>query len=99
MAYLLGKSTVDDFDAWKSSFADNDSFRTEHGQRGYHVFQSEDDPNEVIVLFEWDDDEDPVAFFRSDEMRERLADAGLQGPPELSTLKLVDQKSSIGSSA
>ena len=99
MTYLLGKSTVDDFDAWKSSFADNDSFRTEHGQRGYHVFQSVADPNEVTVLFEWDDDEDPEAFFRSDEMRERLADAGLQDQPELATVTLVDQTSTIGPSA
>lgn len=97
MTYLLGKSTVDDFEAWRSSFADNDSFRTEHGQRGYQVFQSVDDPNEVTVLFEWDDEADPEAFFKSDEMRERLAGAGLKGQPELSTL--VDQTSTIGPSA
>ena len=58
-----------------------------------------DDPNEVTILFEWDDDEDPQAFFRSDEMRARLRDAGLKGQPEMSTLELVEQSSTIGQSA
>ena len=97
MTYLLGKSTVEDFDAWQSSFADNDSVRTEHGQQGYQVFQSTEDPNDVVVIFEWEDDKDPRAFFGSEEMRERMAEAGLKGQPELKVLELVDQKSTIES--
>ena len=99
MTYLLGETTVEDFEAWKSAFEGNDSFRAEHGQRGYQVFQSVDDPNEIAVLFEWDDEEDPRAFFTSEEMRERLADAGVKGQPDLSTFELIDQKSNIGPSA
>lgn len=92
MAYLLGKSAVEDFEEWKSTFHDTDSYRTEHGQRGYQAFQSVDDPNEVVVLFEWDENEDPRAFFESEEMREKLAEAGLTGPPDMTVLELVDQK-------
>lgn len=92
MTYLLGKSTVKDFETWKSTFHNIDSYRTEHGQRGYQAFQSVDDPNEVVVLFEWDEDEDPRAFFESEEMRENLAEAGLTGRPDLTVLELVDQK-------
>lgn len=92
MAYLLGKAPVEDFEAWKSAFERFDSFRTEHGQQGYQAFQSVDDPNEAVVLFEWDDDEDPRAFFESERMRERLAEAGVKGRPELTVLELVDQK-------
>lgn len=93
MTYLLAKATVEDFEEWKSSFGRHDSFRTEHGQRGYQVFRSVDDSNEVVVLFEWDDEEDPRAFFRSEEMRERLAAAGVEGQPEMSALKLIDRES------
>ena len=98
MAYLLAKATVEDFDAWKSSFDDNDSIRTEGGQRGYQAFRSVDDPNEVVVLFEWND-EDPRAFFQSEEMRERMTDAGVKGMPEMSTVSLVDRKSAVEPSA
>lgn len=95
MVYLLAKAPVEDFDEWKSAFDGYDSFRTEHGQRGYQVFQSVDDSNEVTVLFEWDDGEDPIAFFRSEEMRERMATAGVKGQPEMSALKFVDRKSPV----
>ena len=93
MTYLLGTVAVEDVEEWKSEFAENDSFRTEHGQRGYQVFQSVDHPNEITVLFEWGDEEDPRAFFNSEEMRERLGDAGVKGQPELSALQMIDQKS------
>ena len=92
MAYLVGKSTVADFEKWHSSFKDNESFRTENGETGYQVFQSVDDPDEIVVIFQWDENEDPRAFFQSEGMRERMADAGLTGPPDLTLVELVDQK-------
>lgn len=91
MVYLLGKSTVEDFEEWKSNFDDNDPIRTDHGQRGFQVFQSLDDPNEVTVLFEWDERENARDLFESEEMRERLANAGVKGRPELTFLEQIDQ--------
>lgn len=99
MTHLLGKAAVEDFEAWKSAFDRFDSFRTDHGQQGYQVFQNVDDPTEAVVLFEWTDDEDPRAFFASEEMRERLAEAGVKGRPELTELEFVDQKSTHHPSA
>jgi heme-degrading monooxygenase HmoA len=92
MTYLLGKSTVTDFEEWQTSFHNIDSYRTEHGQRGYQAFQSVADPNEVVVLFEWDENEDPRAFFESEEMRDKMAEAGVTGRPDMTVLELVDQK-------
>lgn len=99
MAYLLARAPVEDFEEWKSAFDGFDPFRTEHGQRGYQVFQSTDDPNEVVVLFEWDDNEDPRAFFNSEEMRDRMAQAGVKGQPDMSVLTFIDQKSTTKPSA
>lgn len=99
MTYLLATATVEDFDAWKSSFDSNESFRTEHGQRGYQVFRSLADRNEIVVLFDWDDQRDPRAFFTSEEMRTRLAEAGVKGVPEMSAVEKVDEKSALGPSA
>ena len=92
MAYLLGESTVKDFEEWHSSFHDNESYRAEHGEEGYQVFQSPNNPNEIVVLFEWDESKDPQAFFESEEMRERMTEAGLTGRPEMTVLELVDKK-------
>lgn len=92
MVYFLGKSSVEDFDTWRSNFHDNDSYRTEHGQQGYQTFQSVDDPNEVTVLFEWDTEENARDLFESEEMRQRLADAGVKGQPEMTFLERVDHE-------
>ena len=92
MTYLLGRSAVEDFDARKSNFDANDAYRTDHGQRGFQVFQSADDPNEVVVLFEWDDRENARALFDSAEWQERLAKAGVKGKPDLSFLERVDSR-------
>lgn len=92
MPYLLGTTEVEDFDEWKSNFDHNDSFRTEHGQQGFEVFQSVEDPNVAVVLFEWDDTENARALFESEEMRERLAAAGVKGHPDMTFLERVDQK-------
>lgn len=99
MTYLLGRAAVEDFEAWKSAFDEFESFRADHGQAGYQVYRNRDDPNEAVVLFEWDDDEDPRAFFASDEMQERLAEAGVKGQPDLTELDLIDQKSAHQTSA
>ena len=92
MAYLLGNSSVEDFEKWQSTFHSNEDYRNEHGERGYQVFQAVDDPNEIVVLFEWDENKDARAFFESEEMREKMTEAGLTSPPELTVLELVDQK-------
>lgn len=89
MVYLLGKTGVDDFDQWRSNFDENDSYRVDNGQRGYQIYQSSNDPNEVVVLFEWDDEENARALFDSEEMGKRLADAGVKEKPELTALNRV----------
>lgn len=92
MTYLIGKSAVEDFEKWRSTFQTNESYRSEHGERGYQVFQSVDDPNEVTVLFKWDENKDPRAFFESEQMRKIMAEAGLIGRPDMTVAKLVDHK-------
>ena len=99
MKYVLGTSPVEDFEHWQSTFHDNESYRADHGERGYHVFRSQDEPNDVTVLFEWDENEDPSGFFASNEMREIMTEAGLTGIPEITVLESVEHKTAQQSSA
>jgi len=93
MKYLMGQTTVTEFDRWHSTFKGNASHRAEHGERGYQIFQIADDPNEIVLLFEWDDDSDPRAYFESDETRETMSEAGVISPPDLTELEKVEQQS------
>lgn len=42
-------------------------------------FQSPDNPNEVTVLLEWNDLEKAKEFMNSDDLKQKMADAGVQG--------------------
>ena len=99
MVYLLARASVDDFDAWRSAFDENDDYRTEHGQRGYQVLRPRDSHDEVVVLFEWDDDRSPVEFFDSAGMRARMREAGVRERPEMTLLDEVTRRASAGPSA
>ena len=43
-----------DFENWKARFEDGATARKKAGCRGVRRFRSVDDPNEVIVIMDWD---------------------------------------------
>lgn len=99
MVYLLARTSVANRDAWRTAFDSNDDYRTEHGQRGYQVLYPRDAPDDVVVLFEWDDERSPTDFFDSPEMRERMREAGVQGRPEMTVFDEASSKPYAGPSA
>jgi heme-degrading monooxygenase HmoA len=82
MAHALAKVQVTDLDRFKETFTTRGAEkRREHGSRGARVFRNAANPNEVVVLFEWD--QSGVEGFMSDpEIPEVFQAGGLQGPPE-----------------
>lgn len=83
-------AAVGGFDEWKSHFDEGDATRREHGQQSAQVFRSVDDPNEVVVLFEWDDEDNARAFHDSEERRERREAAGVEEHPDVTYLERVE---------
>jgi heme-degrading monooxygenase HmoA len=49
--------------------------------------------NEVFVLLEWDSMEKIQQFAQSDELKERMQQAGVTGPPDIYFINLVDSPS------
>ncbi len=82
MSQILSQVKVEDFDRFWATFTSTGAaHRRKHGSRSARVFRSEEDPNEVWVLFDWE----PTgfrAFLDDPETREIMQQAGLQGPPE-----------------
>ena len=93
MPYLLVRHKVKDYSSWKSGFDDHASTRRESGSRGGHVFRSADDPEEVVVLLEWDDLDNARAFAESDDLRETMRRVGVIGRPDVYFLEEADQPS------
>lgn len=54
MAYALAKFKVADYERWKQGFAAGEEIRKAAGSRGAVAFRSASDPNEIILLIDWD---------------------------------------------
>lgn len=54
MAYALAKFKVADYERWKQGFAAGEETRKAAGPRGAVKFRSASDPNEIILLVDWD---------------------------------------------
>lgn len=88
-AAVLVAQTVSDFDKWKSVFDENEQARRAGGILGHHVNRGEDDPNLVTVYLAVADIDAARAFAASDDLRERMKQAGATGPPQLTWLTPV----------
>lgn len=83
MPALLIRHHVADYPTWKAVFDDLDLTRQANGSQGGRLFQDAADPNEVLVLLEWDDLERARLFADSDDLREAMARAGVTDGPDI----------------
>ena len=83
MAHMLVRAKFESYDQFKSVFDARIDTRKAHGSRGAHIFRSAGDPNEVVVLLEWDDLEKAREFSQSPVLREGMTEAGLVDRPDV----------------
>jgi heme-degrading monooxygenase HmoA len=93
MPYLLIRQKVTDYAQWKSAFDAHSLARQANGSRGGQLFRSASDPNELIVLLEWDVLERAAQFAHSEAWREMLQGAGVVDHPTICFLKDGEQVS------
>jgi hypothetical protein len=78
---LFSRLAIEDFDRFLGVFSTRGAEkRAQHGSRGARVFRVADDPNTVIVLFDWDR-AGFEGFLRDPEAPDIMAAAGLREPP------------------
>jgi quinol monooxygenase YgiN len=87
MVNLLVKHTVKDFDNWKKVFDEHAATRNAAGCQGGELFQTAENPNEVVIRFSWDSADHARAFASSDDLREIMKKAGVLGPPTVTVLR------------
>ena len=80
MSFAVVHNAVRDFAEWKSVFDANESRRTAVGLTNGRVFQSDDDPNEVTILYDVADIARAKEFTGSADFKSALERAGVVGP-------------------
>jgi hypothetical protein len=92
MAYVIVNHTVADYARWKTLFDADGANRQAGGSRGGQLFRSADDPNEVVMLFEWDL-EQARQFSQREELQAKMQEAGVLNPPDFYFLEEIEQLS------
>ena len=79
MPALLIRHHVADYPAWKAVFDEHETTRQANGSQGGRLFRDAADPQEVLLLLEWDDLERARLFVDSDDLQEAMTRAGVAG--------------------
>jgi len=87
MSYLLVHHRVQNFDTWKSAYERHGDIRDKAGLKELHLLRNVADRNDVVILFQAEDLERAQSFIRSDDLRQKMQEAGVVGAPELIELE------------
>ena len=83
MINVLVQHEVADYPAWKAAFDAALDWRHKNGERSARIFHAAGNLNDLILLFEWESLEQARAFMASDELKARMARAGVKGQPRV----------------
>ncbi len=81
MPYMMGRLTVEDYAKFREVFDGGEEMRKSAGALSSSVFQSVDDPNEVIIQVEFSTADAAKEFSNSQGLRDRIQNAGIKEPP------------------
>lgn len=83
MSYLLVIHQVQDYQRWRPYFDADKPRQQEAGLTVRYVFRGDDDPREVVILFEAADLGRARGFVGSEGLRKVMEEAGVLGRPEI----------------
>jgi hypothetical protein len=86
-AALIVKHRVADFDQWKKVFDSMTPVRRQYGWLGHIVLRDAQDPNVVTIINRVKDLDGAKRYGGSQDLKNGMKDAGVQGAPEISFLE------------
>ena len=93
MSYVLVRHSVQDYAEWKPVFDGVIDTRRAGGERAYQIYHTGDDPNDLVLLFEWDSPANARQYFQSSELCGAMQRAGVVGAPNIVYLEEVEKRS------
>jgi len=93
MSYLLIKAKTGEYNKWKSFYDKHLEMRKASGSKGSRIFRNASDPNETMILFEWNNTESARKFTQSDDLRLKMQESGVTGKPDFFFLDEIEKTS------
>lgn len=89
---MLIHHSVEDFAQWKPIFDEHANARARNGSKAYRLFRKTGHPNELFILFDWENEDRARAFSRSEDLREAMQRAGVLSQPEIYFLEEIENR-------
>jgi hypothetical protein len=89
MINVLIHHEVADYTAWKAAFDSALDWRRKNGECSCRILRSTGNVNDLTLLFEWESMEKARAFVACEELKARMANAGVKGAPRVDLLTEV----------
>ena len=84
MPHLFVRHTVEDFDVWKLAYeADRGAQHSSYGISEIGLHRGADNPNDITAVFEVESIARAQEYVGSDQLKEAMMQAGVQGMPEI----------------
>jgi hypothetical protein len=83
MVRLFIRHNVADYQAWRQAYDDFGEQQRALGVKDEAVYQSIDNPNDVTVWHDFETAEEAKAAVGSDELKNAMQNAGVEGEPEI----------------
>ena len=96
MAWIHVRHRVEDYPKWKEGFDSTADFKRSLGWKGYRIFAIEGDNTNVLVIEEFDTEEQAREFLSSDYLREAMGRAGVIGEPDIQVVEVLEEAPSTG---
>lgn len=73
---IIVKRNLNDYDSWKKAVSTGNEMRRDKGSKGGTAYRNAKNPNEVYLVFDWDDQKSYLDYFNLPEVQKGLADSG-----------------------
>ena len=82
MPLMATQLTIGDYNKWRQGFDSGKPMRAAAGISNERVFRNADNPNEVLLVGEAADVQKVRAMLNSPELKARMQQSGVVGPPK-----------------
>lgn len=99
MTTVTIRHNVADFDTWKAGYDNHEASRRDHGCRQATVAQVAGSDTDLLVVLTFDDAASAQGFLGDPALKAAMADAGVQGAPDITIADEVESLDYAGASA
>jgi quinol monooxygenase YgiN len=74
--HVIIRRKLKDYDSWKKAVSELDGLRKQYGSRGATVYRNTADPNEVFLVFDWDEAKPYTDYLQLPDVKRSLEASG-----------------------